>query len=94
MAINNSHPLKRSSSIAQFDEPVAKKPNRGPVRHHKPLWDLQREQRQNAIIHDEEVVESMLNRSIGLALEAVGFEAAAPEAFESCRGAVEECTKS
>lgn len=94
MAVHNPHPLKRTSSIAQFDESVAKKANRGPVRHHKPRWDLQHQQRQNAIIHNEEVVDSMLNRSIGLALEAVGFEAAAPEAFESFRGAVEECTRS
>lgn len=94
MAVYNSHPLKRSSSIAQFDEPAAKKVNRGPVRHHKPLWDLQREQRRNAIIQDEEAVQSMLTRSIGLALEAVGFKAAAPEAIESFRGDVEACTRS
>lgn len=44
------------------------------------------------IIQDDEAVQSMLTRSIGLALEAVGFEAAAPEAIESFRLNVEECT--
>lgn len=93
MAVYSSHPLKRTSSIAQFDEPAAKKLNRGPKRHHKPSWDVQRELRHNVIIQDEEAIQSMLTRSIGLALEAVGFEAAAPEAIESFRGDVEECTE-
>ena len=35
----------------------------------------------------------MLTRSIGLALEAVGFEAAAPDALEAFRVDVEECMK-
>jgi hypothetical protein len=94
MAVSNFHHLKRTSSTAQLDDPAAKKLNRGPVRHHKPTWDLQWEQRRNAIVQDDEAIQSMLTRSIGLALEAVGFEAAAPEAVESFRGDVEECTKS
>lgn len=40
-----------------------------------------------------EAVQSMLTRSIGLALEAVGFEAAAPDAMEAFRVDVEECMK-
>lgn len=94
MAVYNSHHLKRTSSSTQFDEPAAKKLSRGPIRHHRPSWDLQREQRHNAIVQDDEAIQAMLIRSIGLALEAVGFEAAAPEAVESFRGDVEECTMS
>ncbi|KAL6721511.1 hypothetical protein ACLMJK_000615 [Lecanora helva] len=90
MAVQKSHSLKRTSSIAQFDEPTAKKLNRGLVRHHKPAWDLQREQRLNALICDDTDVQLMLTRSIGLALEAVGFEAATPEAIDTFRGDVEE----
>jgi len=93
MAISESHSLKRTSSIAQFDEPAAKKLNRGRVRHHKAAWDLQREQRYSAAILNDGDVQSLLTRSIGLALEAVGFEAAAPDAIDSFRGDVEECMR-
>lgn len=92
MAAYNHH-LKRTSSVAQFDEPAAKKLHRAPTRHHKAVWDLQREQRYNATILGDEDVQSLLTRSIGLALEAVGFEAAAPDAIESFRGDVEECMR-
>ena len=91
MAVHSNHYLKRTSSTAQFDEPPAKKLNRGPIRHHKAAWDLQREQRYNATILNDADAQSLLTRSIGLALEAVGFEAAAPDAVDSFRGDVEEC---
>ena len=94
MAVYSSHPLKRTSSTAEFDIPAAKKLNRGPLRHHKPLWDLQREQRLNTLWQDQEAAQSMLTRSIGLALHAVGFEAADPVAIESFRCDVEECMRS
>lgn len=94
MAVYSSHPLKRTSSIAEFDTPAAKKLNRGPLRHHRPLWDLQREQRLNMLWQDQEAPQSMLTRSIGLALHAVGFEAADPVAIESFRCDVEECMHS
>ena len=87
----NSYPQKRTSSFAQFDDPAAKKVNRGHIRHHKAVWDLQKEQRQNAFIQDDEAVQTMLTRSISLALEAVGFGAATPQAMDSFRGDVEEC---
>ena len=91
MAVHSNHSLKRTSSVAQFDGPAAKKLNRGPIRHHKAAWDLQREQRCNATVLNDRDAQSLLTRSIGLALEAVGFEAAAPDAIESFRGDVEEC---
>ncbi|KAK0517363.1 hypothetical protein JMJ35_000518 [Cladonia borealis] len=90
MAVYSSHPLKRTSSTADFDTPAAKKLNRGPFRHHRALWDLQREQRLNTLWQDQEAAQSMLTRSIGLALHAVGFEAADPVAIESFRCDVEE----
>ena len=93
MAVSDSHSLKRTSSIAQFDGPAAKKLNRGRIRHHKASWDLQREQRYNETILKDVDVQSMLTRSIGLALEAVGFEAATPDAIDSFRGDVEECRR-
>ena len=93
MAVYSSHPLKRTSSTADFDTPAAKKLNRGPFRHHRALWDLQREQRLNTLWQDQEAAQSMLTRSIGLALYAVGFEAADPVAIESFRCDVEECMR-
>lgn len=96
MAVYQSLPTKRSASSASFELfglPPHKKQNRGQIRHHQPNWDFQREQL-NAQWQDEEAVQSMLMRSIGLALEAVGFEAAAPDAMEAFRVDVEECMRS
>lgn len=93
MAVHHPPSLKRTSSIAQFDEPAAKKLNRGLVRHHKASWDPQREFRQATLLLDHQDAQSLLTRSISLALEAVGFEAAAPEAIDSFRGDVEECRR-
>ena len=94
MAVYSSHSLKRTSSVAEFDTPAAKKLNRGPLRHHRPLWDLHRQQRLNTLWQDQEAAQSMLTRSIGLALHAVGFEVADPVAIESFRCDVEECMRS
>ena len=91
MTLSDNHSLKRTSSTAQFDEPAAKKLNRGHIRHHKASWDLQREQRHNGTALCDGDAQTLLTRSIGLALEAVGFEAAAPEAMDSFRGDVEKC---
>ena len=93
MTFPDTQSLKRTSSTAQFDEPAAKKLNRGHIKHHKASWDLQREQRYSATALKDGDAQALLTRSIGLALEAVGFEAAAPEAIDSFRGDVEECTQ-
>ena len=92
-AVYQSLPTKRSASSASFEPfglPPHKKQNRGQIRHHRPNWDFQREQLKEPW-QDTEAVQSMLTRSIGLALEAVGFEAAAPDAMEAFRLEVEEC---
>lgn len=92
MALEDTHPVKRTSTEAEFDIPSAKKQNRGSVRHHKPAWDLQRPTRFAAPDQDEEKTQSLLTRSLALALEVVGFDGAEPMAMESFRAAVEECT--
>lgn len=96
MAVYQSLPTKRSASSASFEPfglPPHKKQNRGQIHHHQPNWNFQREQIKEPW-QDEEAVRSMLTRSISLALEAVGFEAAAPDAMEAFRVDVEECMKS
>lgn len=91
MTVSQQQYIKRSASSAGFDLPAAKKLHRRPLRHHKATYDFQRDIRQGAQWQDEGAVQDLLTRSIGLALEAVGFEATAPEALESFRVHVEEC---
>ena len=85
------HPLKRTSSQAFFDDPVPKKIKNG-LKRHRATFDIQHEYRRDAALQDEEAAEALLTRSIDLALEAVGFEAAQPTALESFRLLTEECT--
>ena len=92
MALEDTHPVKRTSTDAQFDIPFAKKQNRGGLRHHKPVWDLQRSARLAAPGQDEGKIQALLTRSLALALGAVGFAGAEPMAMETFRAAVEECT--
>lgn len=79
--------LKRSSSTAGLDVHPSKKR----FHHHAPKW------REDLPIHfepplqDHEVVDALLTRAIGLALETVGFEGAEPIASESFRSLAEEC---
>lgn len=91
MALEDTHPIKRTSTDAEFDIPFAKKQNRGSLRHHKSAWDLQRSSRLAAPGPDGEKPQSLLTRSLALALEVVGFEGAEPMAMESFQAAVEEC---
>ena len=95
MAVYQSLPAKRSASSASFEPvglPPHKKQNRGQIRHHQLNWDFQREQLKEPW-QDVKALQSMVTRSIGLALEAVGFKAAAPDAMEAFRLEVEECMK-
>lgn len=91
MALEDTHPTKRTSTQANFDIPFAKKRNRG-IHHHKSAWDLQRSVRLAAPGPDEENIQALLTRSIALALEVAGFMGAEPMAMESFRAAIEECT--
>ena len=91
MAVQAGNPLKRSSTAAQFDTPAPKKQNNNVVHHHKASWDPQRAQRWDGTWQNEVSQQHLLTRSIGLALQAVGFKAAALEAIDAFRGDVEEC---
>lgn len=91
MATFEQHPLKRTASEAQFDTPPAKKQDCHRLKHHKASWDKQKEQRREGSLQDEGAAEALLGRSITLALQAVGFEAAEPETLEAFRMNVEEC---
>lgn len=84
--------LKRTSTAAELETPIAKKQNLGTLRHHKPTWDLNRSKKPEPPSQDGKSIQSLLTRSIALALDAVGFEAAEPVAMESFRAEVEECT--
>lgn len=90
MAIDG-HSSKRTSTTAEFETPVAKKQNFDHVRHHKISWDLSKSLRFETPCQDEEAMQALLTRSITLALDAVGFEAAETTAIESFRINVEEC---
>ena len=85
-------PLEAPAPVKSV-QPASKKVKRSHVRYNKAKYDLQRAQRQEASIQDERRVQDMLTRSISLALEAVGFEAAETEAVESFRLDTEECTR-
>lgn len=89
MAIDQSL-LKRSSTTADLEMPLAKKQNLGNLRHHQPTWDLCR-LREPVPCLEEDSVHSLLTRSIALALNAVGFEAAEPLAIESFGAEAQEC---
>ena len=90
--------LKRPAPSAEppvstkSEQPAPKKVKRSHFRYPRARYDFQRAQRQDAIIQDEKRVQDMLERSISLALEAVGFGGAEAEALESFRLETEECT--
>lgn len=83
--------LKRTSTTADLETPVAKKQNLVNLRHHQPTWDLSRLGKLDLPCLEEDLVHSLLTRSIALALKAVGFEAAEPLAIESFGAEAQEC---
>ena len=76
---------------ADLDAPPAKRQCSGLVHRHKLKWNLESSGPLFWLCQDEEITQSLLTRSISLALEAVGFVAADPVAIESFRAEVEEC---
>ncbi|KAL8795903.1 MAG: hypothetical protein Q9182_007465 [Xanthomendoza sp. 2 TL-2023] len=90
MAYDNSLPTKRSASAIDFDIPTAKKRNLATSHHPSTPWDFHGVKLGDLAFNGNEEAELLLTRSIGLALEAVGFQAAEPLALESFRLAVEE----
>ena len=92
MALDNIHPLKRSSSTADFDIPFSKKQQFQSLRLHRPAYPPNQPIDKHSSCQDEPSIQALLSRSIGLALETVGFESADPVAVESFRAEAEECT--
>ncbi|MCJ1358148.1 MAG: hypothetical protein MMC33_008146 [Icmadophila ericetorum] len=78
---------KRSSTDAGFDTFNSPKIR---VKHHKLHWKQPEPNYELSFCQDEEAIQQALSRSIGLALEAVGFEQADPLALESFRLLTEE----
>ncbi|MCJ1482153.1 hypothetical protein MMC06_002315 [Schaereria dolodes] len=91
MSFADISPLKRSSSDAGFDVLDSIHQAFKYDRHHALRW---RETSPDNIPFslDENQLHALLLRSIGLALEAVGFEGAELPAIESFKDEVKECT--
>ncbi|KAG7001388.1 hypothetical protein G7Y79_00032g067410 [Physcia stellaris] len=90
MSFNDVTSLKRNSTTANFDAPAAKKQNRGPLIHHKLNWLPTEAERHQSAPQDGESMDTLLERAIILALEAVGFAGADPRAIQAFRLEVEE----
>ena len=91
VALEPSPPKKRSYSDAGFDTFY---PSKQRVKHHQLHWKQPDVKYEDSFCQDEETVQTVLSRSIGLALQAVGFERADPVALESFRLLTEECVSS
>lgn len=90
MIVDNVRSRKRNSTTANFELPSTKKQYFRHGRHHKLTW------RPDETIRHQlpaESAQTLLTRSIALALEAVGFQGADPVAIESFRAETEECTE-
>ncbi|KAI4106401.1 MAG: hypothetical protein L6R37_002199 [Teloschistes peruensis] len=94
MALERDRAMKRSSSAVNFDLPDLKRRNLAPIRRHKITCDIDGGNASELAFHDAGAAETLLTRSIGLALDVVGFDAAEPLALESFRVAAEEYMRS
>lgn len=92
MAFEDYRPTKRPSSAAGFDDPGAKR-KQGVSGHHKISRAINGAHSNGRVPSEHGLVESLLTRSISLALDVVGFEASEPLALESFRVGVEECMR-
>lgn len=91
MALEDTFSAKRTSTVADFNTPCAKRLNLGLAHHHSLEWNSNALRNYEVPVQDRDVVHALLTRSIGLALDAVGFSGAEPIAIESFRAEVEEC---
>lgn len=87
IGLHATHPLKRTASDAGYKEQTRSKRRV----HHSLHWRQDTAGVSIAASQDDELIQSLLSRSIVLALQAVGFEQADPVAVESFRAEVEEC---
>lgn len=81
--------LKRASpSDIELTPPTKRQDRR--KRHHA-LRYSQPHKGSASIPHDDSIIQTLLSRSVSLALDAVGFDGADPVAAESFRAQTEEC---
>ena len=83
--------LKRTSSHAGFNDSSQVKLRRTQIHHHSLRHKSKAGNGQTAALQDYAQAQELLDRSIALALQAVGFQAVEPLALQSFRGLVEEC---
>ena len=93
MAFDNHLPVKRSSSTTDFDAQLAIKRNKLGLDHDKINQNVNYAQPTDGVPLDDGVVETLLTRSIILALDVIGFKTSEPLALESFRMGVEECMR-
>ena len=90
MMHHDEMPHKRSSTDAGFETPKSQKP-RLITRHHKLHWKPIQHQLPSSVCQDDGIITHSLERSIQLALEAVGFEQASAPALASFTNHVQAC---
>ena len=91
MTLTNGDAQKRTSTAANFSEPIVKRPQVRHVHHHELNWRAHVIEEHQLPSQEQEDVNALLTRSISLALESVGFEGAECLAIESFKAEVEEC---
>lgn len=93
MALDDTCSAKRTSTVAELNIPNAKRLKHGHGHHHIARWNPTASKNLESPVHNQDAMQFLLTRSIGLALDAVGFAGASPIAIESFRAEVEECTQ-
>lgn len=83
--------LKRPSPPDFELAPPTKRQDQRKRHHHALRYSHPSHKATTFIPQDETIIQTLLGRSIGLALDAVGFDGADPVAAESFRAQTEEC---
>ena len=91
MILSPPSSLKRPSPSDFELSPSAKRQNQGKRHHHALRYSQPLDQTTASISQDATIIQTLLSRSVGLALDAVGFDGADPVAAESFRAHAEEC---
>ena len=90
MPLDEPTSLKRKATTADLDAPVAKK--QAVLHHHRFTWLPTEADRHQVAPLDKPSLDAILERTITLALGAVGFAGAQDGIIEAFRVEVEECT--
>ena len=91
MPLDNPTTLKRKATTAEFDAPVAKR--KAVVHHHQFTWSPTEVDRHQIAPLDKPSVDALLERTLALALGAVGFAGVQDGIIGAFRVEVEECTR-